>query len=460
MPLSESRTRILVVDDEEDIRAQFGILLGDDHDIREAADGAACLKILERESVDLILLDQVLPGMSGLDLLHIIRQRWADIQVLMVSGLTDTTTAVKAMKAGAFYYVTKGGDPAELRQLVRAALEPKLLRRQMLQLQDELEESRREFVMSRNPRMRAIDAIVAKVAKLPTTVLIEGESGTGKEVIARQIFQAGGSERPFVRVNMASIPRELIESMLFGHERGAFTGAVRQQPGKFELASGGVLFMDEIGELPLDMQTKLLRVIQEGEFERVGGLTTLEANVRLIAATNKDLHKAVANGEFREDLYYRLNVVPIYLPPLRERPEDIQALASHFVRKYAHRFAGGERRLTPEALKLLEGYPWPGNIRELENLMERLVATSETPQLEVGHIPFEYHSASPISSNGNRLQSATEAFERDFLLKALQQCEGSPTETARFLGIPLSTLKYKLKRSGLNGRKLARLARM
>lgn len=454
--LREQRRKILIVDDEAPIRMQFRLLLEDDYDIVEAANAQASLEVLQREPIDLILLDHMLPGMSGLELLKIIRHRWEEIDVLMVSGLSDMSTAVQAIKSGAFHYVTKGGDPAELRNLVQAALERRYYQRKMELLESELEEYRHsDCVPSRNARMQQVDRVVAQVASLPTTILILGESGTGKEVVARQIYrESDRNGRAFVRVNMASIPRDLVESTLFGHERGAFTGAVRQQHGKFELASGGVLFMDEVGELPLEVQTKLLRVIQEGEFERVGGDKTLPVDVRLIAATNKSLQQAVARGEFREDLYYRLNVVPLELPPLRERPEDIEALIRHFIHQFSHRFRRPLRDVSPDAMEVLKRYRWPGNIRELENLMERMVATVDRPCLETVDIPVDFVLQSMEGGQGgdNRLEEACNTFERNYILRALDLCGGHRNDTARYLGVPLSTLKYRMKKLGLGRR--------
>jgi DNA-binding NtrC family response regulator len=450
------KARILLVDDEPDIRASFRLLLADEHDILEAGDSDACLDILEREPIDLILLDQMLPGMSGLELLETLRKKWEEPRVIMVSGTTDSSVVFRAAQLGVDAFIRKTTNNAELLYTINKALERIQSRQKMARLESELEEYRQlQIVRSKNARMQQIDEIVKKVGKLPTTVLILGESGTGKEVIARQIYEAGGDpNRPYVRVNMASIPGELVESTLFGHEKGSFTGAIRQQYGKFELASGGVLFMDEIGELPLDLQSKLLRVIQEGEFERVGGNKTIKTQVRLVAATNKDLQQQVAAGRFREDLYYRLNVVPITLPPLRERPEDIAALAKHFIVKYATRFNRPLRSVTDEALRILQGYQWPGNIRELENLIERLVAIGESDSLDTIDVPMEYQvdSLPQEGSDTGRLEAAVDSFERNFIRRALKLNDFHRANTAKYLGIPLSTLKYKMTRLKISDR--------
>jgi transcriptional regulator with PAS, ATPase and Fis domain len=292
-------------------------------------------------------------------------------------------------------------------------------------------------------------------------VLILGESGTGKELLARLIHrESGDPDSPFIAVNLAAIPRELVESILFGHERGSFTGALKQQLGKFELASGGTLFLDEVGDLPLELQAKLLRAIQEGEIERVGGAKPIKTDFRLIAATNVDLEKAVKEGRFREDLYYRINVIPIKLPPLRDRMEDLPELAKFFLNRYKARFRKPIQGMSDSTLKILSSYWWPGNIRELENLIERLVAMSDKEWITDEDLPFEFHFAQldQVPSRGESLfQEATNTFERNFILRALEKSGWNVTATARYLGIPLSTLKFKMDR--LDIRELAKKLR-
>jgi len=308
---------------------------------------------------------------------------------------------------------------------------------------------------------RDIVELVQKIAKLSATVLILGESGTGKELLARLIHrEAGDPQAPFIAVNLAAIPRELAESTLFGHERGAFTGAHRQQLGKFELASGGTLFLDEVGDLRLDLQAKLLRSIQEGEIERVGGSKPIRTDFRLIAATNVDLEKAVKEGRFREDLFYRINVIPIKLPPLRERAEDIPQLVEFFLQRYNTRFRKKIQGVTDTTMGLLQRYHWPGNIRELENLVERLVAVSDKDYLSEEDLPLDFHFAQlepRIRRTDSLFEDATNAFERNFLLRALEKNGWNVTGTAEYLGIPLSTLKYKMDK--LEVRELARRLR-
>ena len=319
---------VLVVDDDEGMRDTLTAILKREYRVLRVSSGEAALPILNREDVDLMLLDVRLPGISGFEVLRIVKENYGLLEVVMISAINEVETAVQAMKHGAYHYVTKDFDYDQLRSIVRNAGERQDLNRQVLTLSAQVADQDREFVVGSSKVTRDIVDLVQKVAKLSATVLILGESGTGKELLARLIHrEAGEPDAPFIAVNLAAIPRELTESALFGHERGAFTGAHRQQLGKFELASNGTLFLDEIGDLRLDLQAKLLRSIQEGEIERVGGTKPIKTDFRLIAATNVDLEKAVKEGRFREDLYYRINVVPIKLPPLRERADDIPQLA-------------------------------------------------------------------------------------------------------------------------------------
>src|SRR6202521_6112526 len=365
-------------------------------------------------------------------------------------------------EAGAYHYISKEFDYDQLRALVSNASERQDLNRQVLTLSAQVaDQTEREFIVGPSKMTRDIVDLVNKIAKLSATVLILGESGTGKELLARLIHrESGDPDAPFIAVNLAAIPRELVESTLFGHERGAFTGAHRQQLGKFELASGGTLFLNEIGDLRLDLQAKLLRAIQEGEIERVGGTKLIKTEFRLIAATNIDLDKAVKDGRFREDLYYRINVIPIKLPPLRDRMEDLPELARFFLNRYKARFRKRIQGITDSSLKILSSYWWPGNIRELENLIERLVAVSDKEWITDEDLPFEFHFAQldRVPSRSDSLfQEATNTFERNFILRALEKSSWNVTATARYLGVPLSTLKFKMDR--LEIRELAKKLR-
>ena len=453
---------VLIVDDDEGMRDTLTAILKREYRVLRVSSGETALPILNREEVNLMLLDVRLPGISGFEVLRIVKENFALVEVIMISAINEVETAVQAMKHGAYHYITKDFDYDQLRSLVRNAGERQDLNRQVMTLSAQVaDQTEREFVVGVSRITRDIVDLVHKVARLSATVLILGESGTGKELLARLIHrESGDPEAPFIAVNLAAIPRDLVESALFGHERGAFTGALRQQLGKFELASNGTLFLDEIGDLRLELQAKLLRAIQEGEIERVGGSRPIKTEFRLIAATNIDLDKAVKEGRFREDLYYRLNVIPIKMPPLRDRADDIPQLADFFLRRYNTRFRKRVQGVTDAAVAVLKKYWWPGNIRELENLIERLVAVSDKDYISEEDLPIEFHLAQlePHEGRGESLfDEATSTFERNFILRALEKCGWNVTATAEYLGIPLSTLKYKMDK--LEVRQLAKRLR-
>jgi DNA-binding NtrC family response regulator len=460
--MSQKTKSVLIVDDDEGMRDTLTAILKREYRVLKVGSGEAALPLMNREDVDLVLLDVRLPGISGFEVLRIVKENYSLVEVIMISAINEIETAVQAMKHGAYHYVTKDFDYDQLRGLVRNASDRQDLNRQVMALSAQVaDQSEREFIVGPSQAGRAIVDLVAKIAKLPATVLILGESGTGKELLARLIHrEAGEPDSPFIAVNLAAIPRDLAESTLFGHERGSFTGAHRQQLGKFELASGGTLFLDEIGDLRVDLQSKLLRAIQEGEIERVGGTKPIKTDFRLIAATNIDLEKAVKEGRFREDLFYRINVIPFKLAPLRERSEDIPQLAEFFLRRYNRRFRKQIQGITEPTMTLLRKYWWPGNIRELENLIERLVAVSDKDFISEEDLPLEFHFAQ-LEPQGRRTESlfedATNTFERNFILRALERCGGNVTGTAEYLGIPLSTLKYKMDK--LEVRQFARRLR-
>src|ERR687890_728105 len=352
MPSSKT---ILICDDDQGMRDTIGAILKGDYRVLTVASGEAALVLLREADVDVLLLDVRLPGISGFDVLRIVKENYSLIECIMISAINEVETAVQAMKHGAYHYITKNFDYDELRSLVRNACERQDLNRQVITLSAQIaEQSEREFLIGPSRQIRDIVDLVQRVAKLSATVLILGESGTGKELLARLLHkESGRSEAPFIAVNLSAIPHELVESTLFGHERGAFTGAHKQQLGKFELAAGGTLFLDEIGDLRFDLQAKLLRAIQEGEIERVGGTKPIKTDFRLIAATNIDLERAVKEGRFREDLYYRINVIPIKLPPLRERSEDIPQLAEFFLKRYNARFHKRVGGITESTMAML-----------------------------------------------------------------------------------------------------------
>jgi two-component system, NtrC family, response regulator AtoC len=457
--MSARRKTVLIVDALDDTRDRFTVPLRRDYRVLRAASAEAALGVMNREDVDLLLADMDLPGVSGIDMLQIVRENFPLVEVIMTSAQADVEGAVNAVKLGAFHFLTKTADPDALRSIVSRAAERQDLSRSVLTLRDAAEEGgpTKEFISGPSTSLRDVLQTAHKVAKLSATVLILGESGTGKELLARLLHRESATgDAPFVAVNLAAIPRELVESTLFGHEKGAFTGAIHQRIGKFELANGGTLFLDEIGDLKSDLQAKLLRAIQEGEVERVGGTRPVRTSFRLIAATNVDLERAVKDGSFREDLYYRINVIPIRLPPLRERIEDLPVLADFFLKRYSGRFHKKVNGIAESTLRMLSHYYWPGNIRELENLIERLVAVTSNEWITDEDLPFEFHvvELDRTKSDESLLDRAMTTFERNFLVRALERNAWNVTHTARYLGVPLSTLKFKMER--LEIRELAR----
>ena len=460
--MSDRRKTVLIVDDDEGMRDTLAALLRRDFRVLKAGTGESALQIMEKEDVDLMMLDVRLPGVSGLEVLKIVKENYAYVEVIIISALKELEIAVEAMRHGAYHYISKDFDIEGVRTLVNNASERQELSRHVMRLSAEVaEQNDREFIVGPSRATRDIIDLVHKIAKLSATVLILGESGTGKELLARLIHrESADASSPFVPVNLAAIPKELVESTLFGHEKGAFTGAIRQQLGKFELAGGGTLFLDEVGDLRIELQAKLLRAIQEGEIERVGGTHPIKTEFRLIAATNVDLEKAVKEGTFREDLYWRLNVIPIRMPALRDRIEDLPELARFFVRRYNQKFRKNIQGIADSTLRILSSYWWPGNIRELENLVERIVAISDKDWITDEDLPYELHVAQ-LDTEGpsaeNLLERAVMTFERNFLIRALEKSSWNVTATARTLGIPLSTLKFKMDR--LEIRELARKIR-
>jgi DNA-binding NtrC family response regulator len=460
--MSQKPRTVLIVDADEHTRNRLASCLQPDYPVLKASSGESALALLDHEEVDVMFVDVRLPGITGLELLRIARENFGLVEVIMISAGNEVESAVQAIKNGAYHFISKDGERDAIRSLLRTAVERQDLNRKVLRLSAQVAESEREFVVGPSRATRDVIELVQKVAKLSATVLILGESGTGKELLARMIHrESARPEAPFVPVNLAAIPRELVESTLFGHEKGAFTGAIRQQLGKFELAADGTLFLDEVGDLRLDLQAKLLRALQEGEIERVGGTKPIRTEFRLIAATNVDLDKAVKEGRFREDLYYRVNVIPVRLPPLRERREDVPELASFFLRRYNAKFHKQLQGIAAAAMEILTGYWWPGNIRELENLIERLVAVSDKEWITEEDLPFEYRFArvesSPAEGARNVLEEACDTFERNLILKSLERLGWNVTATARHLGVPLSTLKHKMDR--LEVRELAKRLR-
>jgi DNA-binding NtrC family response regulator len=447
------RPVILVVDDEPNVRESFRLVLEDAYDVIDVPDGAAALDAVRTASVDLVLLDIRLPEMDGIEVLERLKALDEGVEVILVTAVKTVRTAVAAMKLGAFDYVTKPFDEDELLSLVRRALQKRSLEREVTFLRGELARQHdREDIVGEHPEMQKLSRLITQVARTTTTVLITGESGTGKELIARAIHYRGPRrDKPFVPVNPAAIPESLVESELFGHEKGAFTGAHQRKLGRFELAQGGTLFLDEIGLLRPEVQAKLLRVLQEREIERVGGTHPIKIDVRIVAATNLDLKRAVASGAFREDLFYRLNVVPIAVPPLRARIEDLPLLVDHFIRRYNHECNKRIEALTPDALAALSSYSWPGNVRELQNIVERTVVLVEGPLISAADLPLDLtiSPTRPGSTTDKRrvdLNEASDRFERLIVQRVLEEARGNVSEAARVLGLHRNSLKVKLAR--------------
>ncbi len=454
---------ILIVDKDGALRDSLADTLRNEYSVLTAQSGEEALEVLHHKDVHLVTLDVKLPGISGLELLRIVKENYGLTEVVVVSAAADVADAVDAIKHGAYHFATKDLDREQLLSIIRHAAERQDLNRQVITLSAQVaDESQHELVLGSSKAMRDVADLALRVAKLSATILIRGESGTGKELVARMIHrESGRTGEPFIAVNLAAIPNDLVESTLFGHENGALTGAYRQQLGKFELAAGGTLFLDEIGDLRPELQAKLLRAIQEYEIERVGGTRSIKTNFRLVVATNVDLEKAVADGSFRSDLYYRINVVPIRLPALRERAEDIPLLVHFFLQRYSTRFRKDLQGISDTAVKFLSDYWWPGNVRELENLIERLVAMSDKSWITEDDLPLEYHLAhldAAAPADGVALfNHAIETFERNFLLRSLEKQRWNVSATARYLGVPLSTLKHKIGR--LDVRQIARRLR-
>ena len=451
----KDKPRILVVDDEESIRMMLRAVLEEEgYEIIEAADGPEAVKAVEQDPLDLILLDIRMTTMDGIETLTEIRKISPFVPVLMMTAYATVKTAVEALKAGAFEYLAKPLDIEELKILVPKALEYYRLREENLTLKERLG-SRFDFsrIIGKSRKMKELFDFLAQVAPSEATVLILGESGTGKELVANAIHHnSPRTQQPFVKVACAALPETLLESELFGHEKGAFTGAIARREGRFQAAHRGTIFLDEVGEMSPAIQTKLLRVLQEREFEPVGSSRTAKVEVRVIAATNKDLGKEIKEGRFREDLFYRLNVIPIQLPPLRERKEDIPGLANHFLSLYREKNKKDIKEISPKALDLLIRYDWPGNIRELENCLERAVIVARGELIAPVDLPPSIQSLPPGKGDaeipfpvGLSLQEA----EKALILKTLEDAAGNRSRAAEILGINRRTLQMKLKEYGM-----------
>jgi DNA-binding NtrC family response regulator len=471
-PTVTSPGTVLVVDDEDGVRASVRAILDDTPcRVLEARDGGEALDVLREHDVDLVMLDQRMPGEAGIDVLPRIKVADPSTVVVIATAVRDIRMAVESLKRGAWDYLTKPFDVDDILLLVQRALDKRALERQVLCLRTALDDAgsgaRRGFegLIGRHPEMVRLYETITAIAATPATVLITGESGTGKELVARAIHQLSDRRaQPFVAMNVAAIPDTLLESDLFGHEKGAFTGAHARKLGKFELAQGGTVFLDEIGSLRLDLQTKLLRVLQEREIERLGGSRPIPVDVRVLAATNVNLRQAVRDHVFRDDLYYRLNVVPVALPPLRERRDDIPHLVEHFVAKLARQCNRDVRGVSEGALDVLVRYDWPGNVRELENVIHRAVVLTRGRVINLQDVPLDVAMPETGSrmneDSGLPLRDACDRFERQYVLRVLDQVQWNVSRAARMLGVHRNTILAKLsawgvQRPGGEGRSLS-----
>jgi len=443
-------TNILVVDDELKMRRVLQIALEEEgYSVGEAKSGEEAIKALGQTAFHLVIADMKMPVMDGMELLRRIRKLDEKLPVIIMTAYGTVATAVEAMKQGAYDYILKPFDVEEMKLIVSRAIDVERLIKEKEFQQEELKD--RFNIIGVSPHIREVSELIRKIAGIKSTVLIYGESGTGKELVARALHFAGKrAERPFIVVNCAALSETLLESELFGHVRGAFTGAHADRSGRFELADGGTLFLDEVGAMSQALQSSLLRVIETKEFERVGGTKTISVDVRIIAATNMDLKKAIKEQTFREDLYYRLNVVPIELTPLRERPEDIPILAKHFLNLYTRELRKEIKEISASAMKLLSSYNWPGNVRELENVIERSVVLARGKILESEDLPLDLSLRKwdnmKVSSYQDAKKEVLESFEMEFFTRILRATGGNMTEAAKLSGMDRKNLYEKLRR--------------
>jgi len=456
--------KILIIDDEAFICENVQrILSSEGFQVCTAASGQEARDIVSSEEIDLALLDLNLGRENGIDVLKALKELDPELLVIIITGYGSVETAVESLKLGAFHYMKKPFKADALRLIVKLALKTQTLKREVRKLKRSgAMLPGRSPIIGRSEAFHEVAAQIREIARIPSTVLITGESGTGKELVARAIHDLSDrKDAPFIAINCASIPASLLESELFGHEKGAFTGATSRKKGLFEEANHGTVFLDEIGEMDMAMQAKLLRVLQERTCRRVGAVRDVDIDVRVIAATNRDLKARIADKSFREDLYYRLNVFPIHIPPLRERTADIAALASYFLDSFSRSFGRGFRDVSPEAERLMELYSWPGNIRELRNVVERICIMRSGPTLLPEHLPQEIRElqppapadaagiALPALSEDLGLEEAVCAVERSLIERALRQTAGNVLQTAQILKIPRGTLRYKMEKYGL-----------
>ena len=444
--------QLLLVDDEQGIRQSLSAVLQDEgYRVLAVATGEECLRAMEADRFHIVLLDVWMHGMDGLEVLRRLQETHPETVVVMISGHGTVETAVRATKLGAFDFLEKPLSIERTLVVVKNALEHQTLLEENRRLRDQLEVRYR--IIGESVPVKALRQQMALMAPTNGRVLIYGESGTGKELVAHALHaQSLRAKRPFVELNCAAIPEELIESELFGHVKGSFTGALENKVGKFQKADCGTLFLDEVGDMSLKTQSKVLRALQEQRFEPVGAATSVNVDVRVIAATNKDLEEEIARGNFREDLFYRLNVVPFVVPPLRERAEDVPLLAEHFLREFCSSYGRKPKQLTPEALKVLTAYGWPGNVRELKNLIERIVIMNSQPLIQKKDLPsllYRDNTRRAALAEASTLQQARAAYEKDFILRKLEENKGNVSRSAELLGLERTHLYRKMTALGI-----------
>jgi DNA-binding NtrC family response regulator len=456
---------VLTIDDDDMIRGFFGDLLEEEgYEVLTAATGAEGEEFLRKRPVDVVLLDLRLPDVDGITILRRIKRQDLNVHVIMLTAHSGVETAVEAMKLGAYDYIDKPSDTSKLKLLIKRALRELALQREVERLREKAGGYPGGWIVGENEQMQRVAELVEKVAKGKATVLLQGESGTGKEVVARAIHaQSPRAEKPFQPINCAAFPDDLFESELFGHEEGAFTGASKRKKGLLEVADEGTAFLDEIGEMPLKMQAKMLRVLETQKLRRVGGTRDIEIDVRFIAASNRDLKKAKDEGQFREDLFYRLSVMPIHLPPLRERMEDLELFVAAFLNEFNQAMGRSVERVNRETYRVMRQYDWPGNIRELRNVIERAMLLCEGDEIRPAHLPAELGAARLVPETGEALEPEEELpsegldlkgvvteLERHYIEKAMERTDGNQTEAAKLLSISRDQLRYRLEKYDLD----------
>jgi two-component system response regulator PilR (NtrC family) len=456
--MKQRKGRILIVEDEKSMREVLRMLLeGEGYDVISASDGLDGSSYIERDIFDLVITDIKMPGLDGFELLKKIKEISPETLVIMVTAFGTSESAIEAMKRGAYDYINKPFNIDELRIIVRKALEKKRLSEEISLLRQKVETTYAlENIIGQSPKMQEMFRLIPKIAQSNSNVLVTGESGSGKELVATALHNLSPRKnRNFVAINCAAFPEGLLESEIFGYMKGAFTGAMVNKQGLFEIADNGSMFLDEIGEMPVNLQVKLLRVLEHGTFRRLGGTTDITVDVRVISATNKDLKEEIKGGRFREDLFYRLNVFPIHIPPLRERKEDIPLLVVHFLKKASKI----PKRVSPDAMRVLIDCPWKGNVRELENIIERVALLVDKQEISLSDLPLEITAIAGIggetgdplefSGNGVNLDSIIEEIEKKYILKALERTNGVKTEAAKLLNLTFRSFRHRLQKYGL-----------